>query len=373
MDTRFLAGSAAIISALMLTPAGAQSQSAAQANKSPPGAVSGLPEGVRAVQLPPAGFDAMAASPAIGFGFALPPAPNAKADAKSYAKWLRAVAEPLKEGKSPSVKPMLTQTSISNGPAKIVGTSAPSKVGNGVVSTNSGNWSGTAEYGIANPFNREAIIGDFVVPTAHQAFGACTGGWDWSSAWPGIDGFGSGDVLQGGVEVDAYCSGSTKASFYSAWIEWYPFNETRVSSPTISPGDFLFVEVWNVSTTQGYVYFHNYSTNETAEYALTAPSGTTLAGTSAEWVVERPSVGGSPATLTNYIDVPLPYGVAWDYTASPATYYYPNDNPSIGTRYIIQMLDDNGAGISYGYGESFWSLFFENYGSSCGLANSPPC
>ncbi|MDQ6714348.1 MAG: G1 family endopeptidase [Candidatus Dormibacteraeota bacterium] len=83
------------------------------------------------------------------------------------------------------------------------------------------------------------------MPTAQQAFGSCTGGWDYSSHWPGIDGNGSNDVLQAGVEVDAFCSGGTTASFYSAWIEWFPFNETRVSFPDIHPGDLVFIEVWN--------------------------------------------------------------------------------------------------------------------------------
>jgi hypothetical protein len=127
---------------------------------------------------------------------------------------------------------------------------------NGIASTTSSNWSGDAVYNPANPFAVEAIIGEFVVPTAHQAFGACTGAWDYSSQWPGIDGYGSSDVLQAGVEVDAYCSGGTTTTgFYSAWIEWYPNASTRVSSPAIHPGDLVFVEVWNTSPTQGYAYF----------------------------------------------------------------------------------------------------------------------
>jgi hypothetical protein len=169
-----------------------------------------------------------------------------------------------------------------------------------------------------NPFKVEAIIGEFVVPTAHQAFGSCDGGWDWSSQWPGIDGFGSNDVLQAGIEVDAYCNGGTTASFYSAWIEWFPFSETRVSSPAIHPGDLIFIEVWNTSPTNGYAYFFNYSTlgERGIPTHITAPSGTPLVGNSVEWIVERPGIGGGLATLTNYIDVPWPYGTAWNYTAS---------------------------------------------------------
>jgi hypothetical protein len=212
------------------------------------------------------------------------------------------------------------------------------------------------------------------VPTAHQAFGSCDGGWDFSSQWPGIDGFGSNDVLQAGVEVDAYCNGGATASFYSAWIEWFPFNETRVSSPVINPGDLIFVEVWNTSPTNGYAYFFNYSTLESAEYNLTAPSGTTLVGNSIEWIVERPGVGGGLATLTNYIDVPWPYGIAWNYTASRPTYFYEGKNPPLpNTLYVITMLDNNGAGISSPTLENSDFLWFQDYGSACGRSGAPPC
>jgi Peptidase A4 family len=94
----------------------------------------------------------------------------------------------------------------------------------------------------------------FVVPAAHQAFGACTGGWGYSSLWPGIDGnggAGGSDVLQAGVEVDAYCNGGRTSSFYSAWIEWFPNGSTRVSSPAIHPGDLVFVEVWSTTPQEG--------------------------------------------------------------------------------------------------------------------------
>ena len=202
-----------------------------------------------------------------------------------------------------------------------------------------------------------------------------TGGWDWSSIWPGIDGFNSNDVLQGGVEVDSYCSGSTKANYYSAWVEWYPYGSVRVSSPAITPGDLVFVEVWNVSPTSGYVYFHNFSTNVTAEYHLTAPSGTTLKGNSVEWIVERPGVNGRLATLTNYIDVTSTYSFAWDYTRSPLTYYYAYYNPSVGTLYLITMLDNANKGISSATGWNYDTLWFLNFGSSCGLGNTAgnPC
>jgi Peptidase A4 family len=206
----------------------------------------------------------------------------------------------------------------------------PESIENNIVAAGSGNWSGTSVVN-GTTSEVEAIIGLFVVPTAHQPFGSCTGDWVYSSLWPGIDGNGGAgatDVLQAGVEVDAYCSGGITSGFYSAWIEWYPNASTRVSSPAIHPGDLVFVEVWSTSATQGYAYFFNYSTNTSAEYALTAPAGTVVHGASLEWIVERPSLGASLTDLTNYISSAWSEGVAWNYSAANPTYYYMGDNPT---------------------------------------------
>jgi hypothetical protein len=372
--SRFYLGGAALLSAAMLTSAHAQGTPTLPANVPPPGGTDATrPLGVSVVAAPPAGFNPLTASPAARQQFAVPPAPDPTAAPKAYEQWKKAVGGPQNR----VAAPVLTQTNISNGPIKtkkVVGQNLDKNAGpisNNVVVATSGNWSGPSIVAKGKPFAVEAIIGEFVVPTAHQAFGSCTGGWDYSSQWPGIDGNGSGDVLQAGVEVDAYCNGGTTASFYSAWIEWFPFNETRVSSPAIHPGDLVLVEVWNVSSTVGYAYFYNYSTQQAAEYQLTAPGGTTLQGNSIEWIVERPGVGGGLATLTNYIDVSWPYNVAWNYAASPQHYYYPGVDPNPRTLELIAMLDNAGNGISYGSPQDFGFVYFEDYGSANGGSVSP--
>ena len=312
-----LFGAIALISAgsQAVTSAHAQSVTPGPTAIAPPGVVNGEPEGVTVVPPPPAGFDPTTASAEENARSKIPPAPDAKTSPQGYAAWAAAVTS-----KARRESPVLTKTNISNGPMRGTGSSAP--IANNALSTTSSNWSGSADLNISNPQNKEAIEGYFEVPTAHQAFGGCDGGWDYSFVWPGIDALHFPRRFTRRAEADAYCNGGSRSTFYSAWVEWYPFNETRVSSPAITPGDFLFVEVWNVSPTQGYVYFHDYSSNVTAEYALTPPNGTTLRGNTVEWVVERPGVGGGLATLTNYIDVPNTYGIAWDYTNSPTTYSF---------------------------------------------------
>ena len=61
-------------------------------------------------------------------------------------------------------------------------------------------------------------------------------------------------------------------------------------------------------------------------------------GNSAEWVVERPSVRGSLATLTNYIADPFWDGYAYD----EASNFY-----SLSGATAVDMLDNNGQVISY--------------------------
>jgi hypothetical protein len=355
MRRRSICGIAIAVSALGAATANAQS-----ASDAPSGVA-----GVVSVAPPPAGFDALHAAPEARRRFAVPPAPDARIAATAYQRWRAAVAAPRRVA-----TPVLERTEIYNGPDRRVG--ATTRHSNGTDTFTSSNWSGTSIVG--GTFAQEqAIIGEFVVPTARQAFGICTGAWDYAALWPGIDGNGSNDVLQAGAEVDAYCSLGVTGSFYSAWVEWYPFPEVRVSAPTLNPGDLVFIEVWSSSPTSGYAYFYDYSTQEAAQYHLTAPYGTALQGSSVEWIVERPGLQNGLATLTNYIDSAWSYGTAWNFASSNPTFYFQALTPPVGTLEIITMLDDNNAAISTPKLENGDFLWFQDYGSACGANGGPPC
>ena len=302
--------------------------------------------GTTTIAAPPAGFDPIAASDEELAYHGFPPRPNQNTEPKAFAKWAKA----MDHSKS-RVVPTLEQTAIFHGPAKQAKTSAAAS--DAVANTlsvsdqlsnisSSYNWSGYVDFSGATSYGAKSyyfLVNDFTVPKAQQAFGACTGGWDYGSAWNGIDGWGSPDVLQAGIEFDAYCSGSTRATYYSAWYEWYPFSEVRIGGFPIAPGDDIFVEVWNTSATAGHAYLVNYSNNQSVNISFSAPAGTKLVGNSAEWVVERPSVGGSLATLTNYIMDP--FWDAYAYTQGYAVFQ------NITGATPIQMLDNSGAVISY--------------------------
>jgi hypothetical protein len=299
--------------------------------------------GATTIDAPPAGFDPIVASDQELAYHGFPPRPDQAAQPKAYATWVRAM-----KASKVRVAPNLEQTSIFHGPVKPGKVANPTAVeSNPLLSTHASNtsysynWSGYVDFSGATNYGSSSfyyLVNDYVVPVAEQAFGACTGGWDWGSAWNGIDGWGSPDVLQAGIEFDAYCSGSTRASYYSAWYEWYPYGEVRIAGLPIAPADDLFVEVWHTSSTQGYAYLVNNNNNQAVQVGFTAYPGYPLVGNSAEWVVERPSVGGSLTTLTNYIMDPFWDGYA--YTEAYAFYDIDEATP-------VDMLDNSGKVISY--------------------------
>jgi hypothetical protein len=282
----------------------------------------------------PAGFDALAASPEALEANGFPPRPDAAADPQGFASWKRAVTAGTRR-----VVPKLTQTDIQHHPLHRLGRRDDTDYSN--------NWSGYVLLNQATAYGSKSwyyIIGDYTVPVAQQAFGACTGSYDYSSTWVGIDGYDNGDVLQAGTEADADCSGGTTTPFYAAWYEWYPYDEVRIDSFPVGPGDAMYVEVWSTSATAGEAYVVNYSTNQSTSIGFSAPAGTTLVGNSAEWIVERPGVNGGLATLTNYVQDFFEDATAANFKSAAG---YPGKPGKNVTSTQVVMQDNNGTNISY--------------------------
>ena len=238
---------------------------------------------------PPASFNAVTASPEALLENGFPPRPDPKVAPQAYTRWQHAVTSGATR-----ILPHLRQTVIKHGPRMASARS------NGT----SPNWSGYAILNGATSYSGSSfhfILANWVVPGASQAVGACTGSWDYSSTWVGIDGYISRDVLQAGTESDAYCGADGKTIYTGTWYEWFPLGEVALTNFPASPGDDLYVEVSSTTPTTGHAYMVNYSTNQAVSVTFTAPAGTALVGNSAEWVVERPSVSGGLATLTDYV------------------------------------------------------------------------
>jgi hypothetical protein len=349
-----------VLAALLLPAAYASAQVAPPPTPAGPPTIPTNVSSIKAVPALPEGFDAVNASPQMLQSVGLPPKPDQTKDPKAYNSWKTMV----KHAKRHVTASVTEQPNIVHKPAQLVKalSETPAAAKNPTIAE-SYNWSGPTIYDANKPFATSYIVGYWMIPFAQQTFGAPDGTWDYSSQWVGIDGWGSGDVMQAGTEVDAYANGSAAYQFYSFWIEWYPFAESRVSNFPVGAGDTVMVEVWNTSPTNGYAFLENLSTDRYTEFNLTAPSGTSLQGTSAEWIVERPSVGGSLARLTNYVGDAFAFAYAGGYDYQVV--YYPGaDYVPTGTVYSVYMLDNSSKLISYSELNSPTDIWFFDTGSA---------
>jgi hypothetical protein len=129
----------------------------------------------------------------------------------------------------------------------------------------------------------------------------------YSSVWVGIDGYTSSTVEQVGTEED-YVNGH---AVYDAWWEMYSSNaqqpEQVISGMTIEPGDSITASVQYITTGAHAGQFllsitdsshanDSFSVYETSS-AVQNPTATR---TSAEWIVEAPTVGNSVSSIANF-------------------------------------------------------------------------
>ena len=161
------------------------------------------------------------------------------------------------------------------------------------------NWSGA----VVNPPAGQTfswLEGDWVVPAVDAP---TQNEWYYCATWIGIDGDGSGDVFQSGVESDVYVSGSSVTTDYYPWWEWFPGPSVAITNFPVSPGDMitmLLCAADGAGSTTGTVFWTNATTGAATNVTLTAPSGTKLVGNCAEWIVEAPTVNGGQSALADY-------------------------------------------------------------------------
>ena len=165
----------------------------------------------------------------------------------------------------------------------------------------SGNWSGGVVY--APPGQSfKWVEGDWVVPNVDAP---TQNQWYYCANWIGIDGDGSPDVCQAGVECEVYQSGSTVTRHIYPWWEWYPLPEVQITNLAISPGDMvtMLICTTGANAASASVFFSNRTNGASTSFNFSAPSGTKLVGNCAEWIVEAPTVGGAQSAIADYGEV----------------------------------------------------------------------
>lgn len=248
---------------------------------------------IRTYELPPPGFNPLTAAPRLLLRYGFPTRPDAKSAPELLKRWEAAFARP----RTWITPEFLEVKSKYHGPAKRPGGRARVKRAEvRVANATSTNWSGSvASPPLGHTFGW--VAGQWTVPNPH----APGSGSFFASEWVGIDGWGSSDVLQAGTEtaVMDFLGIFTTTEVY-AWWEWFPASEVAITNLPVSPGDTMYCLICVNSTTTATVYISNQSSGVSTRFTITAPSGTKLVGNSAEWIVERPTVNGSLANLSDY-------------------------------------------------------------------------
>jgi Peptidase A4 family len=167
----------------------------------------------------------------------------------------------------------------------------------------SDNWSGGVVYAPAGQ-SFSWLQGEWVVPDVYPP---TPGKWHYCASWIGLDGDGgSSDVCQAGMICSAYQTGGTIQRNIYPWHEWYPQSWVEITNLAISPGDMISMLICTPSgagSTSATIFFCNVTSGASTAYTITAPSGTKLAGNSAEWITETPMVNGQLATMPDYGEI----------------------------------------------------------------------
>ncbi len=210
--------------------------------------------------------------------------PDVLSSPDQYAKWLDHVSRPM------TVLPQhLVSTNVTASPG----------------SYTSSNWSGLEAHSTTK-HKYSAVAGTWNVPAV--VIGDPSGNPTYSAFWIGLDGDGTKDLVQAGTEQDAQEVIGILFTNYYAWSELLPNQPTEQGVFGVNAGDEIQVEVWigtgsgAPNPNGGYGSFRIIDWTQSNESVFYVPlSGTIYNGREAEWIMERPTVGGSLPELSAYV------------------------------------------------------------------------
>jgi hypothetical protein len=159
----------------------------------------------------------------------------------------------------------------------------------------SSNWSGIA---VTSGATFTSVSATWKVPTVKV-----TPGNRYAADWVGIGGYstGSEDLIQAGTQGQIV-GGSIS---YYAWTEVLPEPESQITGLAIHPGDTMSVSLTGPSPSWTIVV-----RDSTTGKSKTVDVNYVSSGTSAEWIHEAPTVGGSQSRLATTSNVVFTNGLA---------------------------------------------------------------
>lgn len=290
--------------------------------------------GISAIAAPPAGFDPLKANSSELRQHGYPMAPDAKKAPRELEMWKYLIS---RTGRRvvPFLQPRPGRTRHSTG-----------------VKAQVSGWSGFAvnasEANLAEGDSFAEVTGLWTVPAVGVPPGpqppdplSQNGTNQWcSAAWVGVDGYGTGLVLQAGTEQDvqinggavtvnngvATTTGGTPSTNYFPWYEWYPSGQYGFQNMAIAPGQTVWFAVQLALPSEGTVFFANLSTQENTSLPVSPPSSPQPQGWSAEWIMEAPASGGPTSRLADYTFLSMWLAYA---TSAQGTIMYPGSGNEI--------------------------------------------
>lgn len=324
-------------------------------------------EGIFTYPAPPDGFNPLAASDEELAAYGIPLRPDKVEDPEGYRHWTRLamlMSDPRNRWYG-ELKPRNARGSLATAVPAAAGaqvtpltaTSVTTPNWSGVVNTlPSLKWSSTKSFSWVN--------GEFNVPVPQQAFAIgggniCDDDNDQASFWVGLGGFSvkgvnlgnQNNVAQTGVDISSSCDSlGIRGSGEIAWVEWFPGPSVQLFD--VNPADDISVYVQSNSSTSATFAIADFTIQQTAGYAISAPSGANCpknppcetVGNEAEYVVERPS--GDTSTRNGLYPLANFIWSFWDFSRAKAftgVYYYPGGTSA--ATYDVSMTDDSGTHI----------------------------
>jgi Peptidase A4 family len=222
------------------------------------------------------------------FGRGYLPRPDAVSSPNEYAVWRDRVSRPIT---------LIPPHSVSRSDISHSG-----NVQEGAYT--SANWSGYEAHGTKRSY--DGVQGEWGVPSIGLAEPGYT---TYSSMWVGLDGDGTSDLVQAGSEQDAIEFFGSIVASYSTWTELLPNQPTSQGTGLgVNNGDDILVSVYigdsaghrNQYGTYGWFSIWDFTSSQAVLISI-ALSGTYFKGSEAEWIMERPTVGGVYSELSAYV------------------------------------------------------------------------
>lgn len=260
-------------------------------------------------KLPPTDFDPLQASDEALGGYGLPPRPPSDAEPEQFAFWARLLSGELKFV-LPEFKVMLpedTQFSVRSLTAGGAGAGPRAIFSGRAHMENSQNWSGL--YLKSAPGRRFVkVSGAWEVPTPsipsviprgpdpttpfHNIYR--------SSIWVGLDGhrtYPHVSMPQAGTRQYVSMVNGQEVVEIAAWWQWWSMDgftpEVQIPNMPVKAGDEMLVSLTVVSDDEVLFYVKNQTTKHATRFLVQAPAGSEPIGSTAEWIVERPTWPGS--------------------------------------------------------------------------------